>query len=207
MLARLPVLSAQQKGQMGLERAKKNGARRRGSIINVISMCGLCVAFCTTAPSLHAQTDQEGEQTGSVSGLPLPRFVSLKYDRVNLREGPSEDHRTTWIYERAGLPMEITAEYGTWRKVRDSDGTEGWVLHTVLSGRRTALVAPWKRGEAFTLYSTPEEDSQPLARLQAPVIASIRSCDGKWCEIFGEGYDGYIQQTLLWGVYPNEKVD
>jgi SH3-like domain-containing protein len=155
-----------------------------------------------------AQTvDTNGQTIGRVSGLPVPRFVSLKADRVNLREGPSRDHRTTWIYERAGLPVEITAEFGVWRKVRDSDGTEGWVLHNLLSGRRTALVAPWKKDVLFTLYAQPAANSTPLARLQPGVIGSIKTCDGSWCEIFGDGFDGYIQQDDLWGVYPNEKID
>ncbi len=183
-------------------------ARRGGRIADVGWICGLCFILCGAVPPGYALTAaQQGEQIGSVSGLPLPRFVSLKFDRVHLREGPSKDHRTTWIYERPGLPIEITAEYGTWRKVRDSDGTEGWVQHTVLSGRRTAVVAPWKKDKVFTLYSRPAKDSQPVARLQTGVIASVRSCNGKWCKIFGEGFDGYIEQTLLWGVYPNEKVD
>jgi SH3-like domain-containing protein len=188
-----------------LEKANMSRARRRGSIANLLWICWLGAALSSAAQPARAETD--GQQVGSVSGLPLPRFVSLKSDRVNLREGPSMDHRTTWIYERAGLPIEITAEFGTWRKVRDSDGTEGWVLHTLLSGRRTALVAPWKKAEAFMLYSTPAEDADPIARLQTGVIASIRSCDGKWCEVFGAGFDGYIEQTLLWGVYPNEKIE
>ncbi len=182
--------------------------RRAAATAEFLWTCCLALALCAAPPPAHGQsTDQDGQQVGSVSGLPVPRFVSLKFDKVNLREGPSKDHRTTWIYERAGLPMEVTAEFGTWRKVRDSDGTEGWVLHTALSGRRTALVAPWKKDDVFTLYAQPSETSDPSARMQSGVIASIRSCDGKWCEIFGEGFDGYIQQTLLWGVYPNEKVD
>src|SRR3712207_9350670 len=77
---------------------------------------------------------------GKVTGLPVPRYVSLKTDRVNLREGPSKDHRTAWVFQRAGLPVEITAEYETWRRIRDSEGTEGWVLHSLLSGRRTAQI-------------------------------------------------------------------
>ena len=93
----------------------------------------------------------QAEQKGSASGLPIPRYVSLKSDRVNLREGPSKDHRTTWVFQRAGLPVEITAEFEIWRKVRDSDGAEGWVLHSLLSGRRTALVAPWKRARFVSL--------------------------------------------------------
>lgn len=192
---------------MELERAKIGRARRRKFIAGLLWACWLAVLLFGAARSLHAQTEQNGQEVGSASGLPVPRFVSLKSDRVNLREGPSKDHRTTWIYERAGLPIEITAEFGTWRKVRDSDGTEGWVQHTLLSGRRTAIVAPWKKAEVFTLYSKAAEDSDPLAHLQPGVIANVRSCDGKWCEISGEGFDGYIEQTLLWGVYPNEKID
>jgi SH3-like domain-containing protein len=148
-----------------------------------------------------------GEQVGSVSGLPLPRYVSLKADRVNLREGPSRDHRTTWVFQRAGLPVEVTAEFDVWRKVRDSEGTEGWVLHSLLSGRRTALVAPWKKGDVFTLYATPAKDATPVARLQSGVIANLKTCDGTWCHIYGDGFEGYITQTSLWGVYPNEKIE
>ncbi len=147
------------------------------------------------------------DQLGTASGLPVPRYVSLKSDRVNLHEGPSKDHRTVWVFQRAGLPVEITAESETWRRIRDSEGTEGWVLHSLLSGRRTGLVAPWKKNEVFLLYSKPNDKSEPVAKLQANVIAGINKCDGSWCRISGEGFDGYIQQPLLWGVYPNEKIE
>src|SRR5262249_821159 len=134
-------------------------------------------------------------------------YVSLKSDRVNLREGPSKDHRTTWVFQRAGLPVEVTGEFETWRKVRDSEGAEGWVLHSLLSGRRTALVAPWKKGQDFMLYSSASDKSAPTARLEPNVIANIKKCDGTWCRVTGDGFDGYIQQANLWGVYPNEKVE
>ncbi len=147
------------------------------------------------------------DQLGKASGLPVPRYVSLKSDRVNLREGPSKDHRTIWVFQRAGLPVEITAESETWRRIRDSEGTEGWVLHSLLSGRRTVLVAPWKKNETFLLYSKANDKSDPVARLQANVIAGLGKCDGTWCRISGEGFDGYMQQSNLWGVYPNEKVE
>ena len=148
------------------------------------------------------------QQMGSASGLPVPRYVSLKSDRVNLREGPSKDHRTTWIFERAGLPVEVTAEFETWRKVRDSEGSEGWVLHSLLSGRRTALVTPWKKdGAAITLYGKPSETSSPVAKLEPNVIANIRSCDKIWCRVNGVGFDGFVKQGDLWGVYPNEVVE
>ena len=147
------------------------------------------------------------DPVGSVTGLPLPRYASLKTDRVNLREGPSKDHATVWVFQRAGLPVEITAEFEIWRKVRDSEGAEGWVLHSLLSGRRTALVAPGKKGQTFSIYAKPLASSDVTASLQSGVIANVRNCDGTWCLIDGEGYKGYIQQVALWGVYPDEKVN
>jgi SH3-like domain-containing protein len=147
------------------------------------------------------------DPVGPVTKLPLPRYASLKTDRVNLREGPSKDHQTKWVYERAGLPVEITAEFEIWRKVRDSEGVEGWVLHSLLSGRRTALVTPNKTGENSKIYARPSESADLAATLQSGVIVNIRNCDGAWCLIDGDGFKGYIQQARLWGVYPNEKID
>jgi SH3-like domain-containing protein len=144
---------------------------------------------------------------GSVTKLPLPRFASLKTDRVNLREGPSKDHATKWVYQRAGLPVEITAEFEIWRKVRDSEGVEGWVLHSLLSGRRTALVTPNKKGENSKIYGRPSASDELAATLQAGVIVNIRNCDGSWCQIDGDGFKGYIEQVRLWGVYPNERIE
>ena len=149
------------------------------------------------------------DQVGTASGLPVPRYVSLKSSRVNLREGPSKDHRTIWIFQQAGLPVEITAEFETWRKVRDSEGSEGWVLHSLLSGRRTGLVTPWKKNPKDTslLYAKPSADAAPSAMLQPNVLVNIRSCDKTWCRVNGEGFDGFIRQTELWGVYPNEVIE
>ncbi|HKN26663.1 MAG TPA: SH3 domain-containing protein [Roseiarcus sp.] len=160
----------------------------------------LCVSALAAASAI-------ADPVGSVTRLPLPRFASLKTDRVNLREGPSKDHATKWVYERAGLPVEITAEFEVWRRVRDSEGVEGWVLHSLLSGRRTALVTPSKKGENSKIYARASESADLAATLQAGVIVNIRTCDGAWCLVDGDGFKGYIQQIKLWGVYPNEKVD
>src|SRR5471032_2415903 len=117
--------------------------RRRG---RALCLAALVALLFPASVALAQQTSAAtGEQTGSATGLTLPRYASLKTDRVNLREGPSKDHPTKWVFQRAGLPVEITAEFETWRKVRDSEGAEGWVLHSLLSGKRTALVSPGKR--------------------------------------------------------------
>ena len=154
---------------------------------------------------LFSQTANAQEpQKGPVSGLPVPRYVSLKSDRVNVREGPSKEHPTVWVYTHAGLPVEITAEFETWRKIRDWEGAEGWVLHSLLSGRRTALVAPWKKQPQLL---TADDHQTALAKLSPGVVGSVRNCDGKWCRISGNDFDGYIQQENLWGAYPGEKFE
>ncbi len=160
------------------------------------------LAALSAAPNLAL-----ADPVGPVTKLPLPRYASLKTDRVNLREGPSKDHPTKWVYERAGLPVEITAEFEIWRKVRDSEGVEGWVLHSLLSGRRTALVTPNKAAENSKIYARSSESADLAATLQSGVIVNIRNCDGAWCLIDGDGFKGYIQQVKLWGVYPNEKIE
>lgn len=91
-----------------------------------------------------AQGDGPAASAPGASGLPVPRYVSLKSDRVNMRNGPGTDYPTAWVYRRAGLPLEVIKEYEGWRQVRDADGAAGWVLQSFLSGRRTALVLPWE---------------------------------------------------------------
>lgn len=168
----------------------------------------LALALAAAGPALAAggaPVESQGP-VGPVTKLPLPRFASLKSDRVILREGPSKEHGAKVVFQRAGLPVEIVAEFETWRRIRDSEGSEGWVLHSLLSGKRTALVAPWKKGELFLLRTTPSESGAAVAKLQAGVIASVKNCDGKWCRLFGDKFDGYLDQSLLWGAYPGEAV-
>ena len=145
--------------------------------------------------------------TGPKSGLPMPRFVSLKPDRVNVRGGPTRDHEVAFVYTRAGLPVEITAESDNWRRIRDWEGSEGWVYHSLLSGKRTALVSPKDKTKLVPLHYQPDSNSATVAQLQAGVIASVKRCTGNWCRIVGARFDGWVVQEQLWGVYSNEKVD
>ena len=171
-------------------------------------MRGLILCLMALAPiSLprSAARAAEGVQTGSVTGLRLPRFVSLRFDKTNVREGPTKNHRTSWIYQRAGLPVEIIGEFDTWRRIRDSEGAEGWVLASLLSGRRTAFVAPWRKADVLPIYAKPG-GPEVVAQLQSGVLANVKTCQANWCHVFGEGFDGFIQQGDLWGVYPEEPI-
>jgi SH3-like domain-containing protein len=187
-----------------LQQTARMGGKSCKRLTNRMScILAVAIAWIFFAPVAAIAQAQVGQSTG----LPLPRYVSLKSDRVNLREGPSKDHRTSWVFQRAGLPVEITAEFENWRRIRDSEGTEGWVLQSLLSGRRTALVAPWRRGEVFPIFAKPVDDAPVAAKLQSGVQGNIRKCDGSWCRISGDGYEGFVQQSLLWGVYPGDKFD
>jgi SH3-like domain-containing protein len=141
------------------------------------------------------------------SGLPVPRFVSLKTDRVNVRGGPDKDHDVSWIYTRVGWPVEITAEFENWRRIRDSDGSEGWVYHSLLSGKRMAAVQLKSKTDLVPVHAKPDAESAVLARLQSGVLGSIKHCTGSWCRFSGDGFDGWIEQHRLWGVYPDEKIE
>jgi SH3-like domain-containing protein len=147
-----------------------------------------------------------GEAAGSASGLPVPRYVSLKSDRVNVRGGPTKDHEVAWVFTRAGLPVEVTAEFENWRRIRDWEGSEGWVYHSLLSGRRTAMVKPKARDELVPLHEN-AGSAAVAARLQAGVQGSVKRCKEGWCRFVGDGFDGWIEQSRLWGVYPDEKVE
>ena len=146
-------------------------------------------------------------QVGLASGLPLPRFVSVKADKVNVHIGPAKNYEVKWVYQRAGLPVEIVAEFENWRRIRDSDGTEGWVYHSLLSGRRTGMVMTKSKDELVAIHDKADAKSAVTARLQPGVLATVKYCSGAWCRVIGQGFDGHIPQERLWGVYPNEKVD
>lgn len=162
----------------------------------------LAAVFGSAPGAFAAEPLAEGS-----SGLPLPRFVSLSSSQVNVRMGPSFEHRVKWTFTKAGLPVEIVREFGNWRRVRDADGEEGWVHHSLLSGRRTALITPWGADGPIPLRARASETSRTTALLEPLVLTRVEECDGDWCTVSGAGWRGYVPQTSLWGVYPAEEVD
>jgi SH3-like domain-containing protein len=169
----------------------------RGGILGLVLMC---LAGC--GPAFAAK-----DTAATTSGLPVPRYVSLKSDHVNVRAGPTKDQDVAWVYTRSGLPVEITAEYENWRRVRDSEGAEGWVYHSLLSGKRTAVVTMKQKDALAPIYDSADPQSAVAAKLQAGVVAQVKKCRDGWCRVAGNGFDGWIEQQRLWGVYADEKVD
>jgi SH3-like domain-containing protein len=177
-----------------------------------VALAGLAllssVLAAAAAPAAPAEQSAQEDMRRGQSGLPLPRFVSLKSGRVNSRIGPGVNYAVDWMYLKPGLPMEIIQEYDNWRRVRDPDGAEGWVNQSLLSGRRTAIAAPWQKGKdaKINLLSDPDANSRTLAIVEPGVIGTIRSCNGEWCEMTFDGHTGWISQSLVWGAYPGELV-
>jgi SH3-like domain-containing protein len=141
-------------------------------------------------------------QAGRTTGLPLPRFVSLGSDEVNLRFGPGETYPIAWILVREGLPVEIVEEFDTWRKVRLHDGDLGWIHASLLSGRRTVLIS----GETRALRQTPDEEARIVLRAEPGVIGELLDCDGDWCRVEVDGRRGWLQRSEFWGVLPDESL-
>jgi SH3-like domain-containing protein len=175
-------------------------------------VAGLLATLLAIGPAT-AQTGSEAPapDTGP-EGLKALRYVSLKADRVYLRKGPGTDYPIAWVFQRAGLPVEVIREFDVWRQVRDASGTVGWVHSSLLSGRRTALILPWeiKEGQAqaplATLRDDDDDRATAVAQVEAGVLASIISCENAWCRVSIGSHRGYIEQSKLWGTYPNEKI-
>lgn len=133
----------------------------------------------------------------------LPHFASLRADTVNLRTGPGERYPVEWIYQRKGLPVEVTAQFDVWRRVRDRDGTEGWVHERMLTSRRSVVVT----GAPRILRSAPEAAAAAVARAEPGVIAGLLECKGSWCRVETQGIKGWLPRAEMWGVYPDETVE
>ena len=148
-----------------------------------------------------------GAQTPDIfhtSGLPLPRFVSLNKDKVFVRTGPALRYPIKWAFRKKGLPVEITQEFDTWRKIRDSEGEEGWIHQSLLSGRRTALVT--EETGAYLLRRL-SAGARPTALLEPGVIVSLNKCQENWCHGQVDGFKGWIERKSIWGIYAVEELE
>lgn len=166
------------------------------ALLRSLVLAAGCLAALVTAPLLPAAAATLGTETG----LPIPRFVTLRASEVNVRTGPGVRYPIDWVFLRPNLPVEVVAEFDTWRKIRDLDGTEGWVHQSMLSGRRGVIVI----GGTGLMRRSPEENAAPVARLETGVIGRLDACRRDWCEIEVGGLSGWVRRAGLWGVDPDD---
>jgi SH3-like domain-containing protein len=152
----------------------------------------------TTAPATPSKSER-----GAVTNLPLPRFVSLKATEANARRGPSLSHRIDWVFKLRGYPLEVIAEYGHWRRVRDFEDATGWVHYTLISGVRTALV----QHDTVDLHVRPDLSSRLAAQAEKGAVLRLLECNIDWCKASAGGHKGWLRKTGLWGIGADEILE
>jgi SH3-like domain-containing protein len=169
-----------------------------GSIRGRLRAAFIVIALLAAAPPAKA-SEQDGP------GLPLPRFVTLRAGEVNMRAGPGVQYPVEWVYKRQNLPVEVIAEYRTWRKVRDWQGSQGWVHQSMLASRRAVIVT----GATRTLREKPDAKSAAVAELEAGVIATLAECPQGvgWCRVEVDGFEGWLRRVDFWGTLKDEVTD
>lgn len=155
--------------------------------------------------SLVIRTDYANAQISQeTSGLPLPRFVSLRSDEIRMRTGPGVRYPIDWVYKRRNMPMEVIAEFRTWRKVRDFQGIEGWMHQSMLSNKRSLTVT----GQTRTLRNSSDSKTAAIARIEPGVIGEIVRCERNsgWCKLSIGKFEGWLRRVEFWGVYSAETI-
>lgn len=161
-----------------------------------IAAMALSILFGTTLPAIA--------ETGRVTGLQLPRFVSLRPNEVNLRAGPGLRYPIQWVYQRANMPVEVIGEFETWRQIRDWQGTTGWVHEVMIQAQRTARITG---NEPRLLRREPETGANPVAMLEPGVIGKLEICRNSWCQIRVEGHSGWLPRSHFYGIYAGETLE
>jgi len=174
-----------------------------------VSLClafAAFVAFLSASPGPGASAQAATKSTSTQrkgSGLPIPRFASLRSDEVNVRAGPGTRYPIEWVFKRKTMPVEIVAEYENYRKIRDWQGASGWVHQSLLSGKRSFIIP----AKGANLHKTPAASAEVVAKLEPEVLGEIRSCAGDWCRVKVSGVSGWIARTGMWGVYKSEPIN
>jgi len=145
---------------------------------------------------------------GVATGLPVPRFTALASNQVNLRVGPGLRFPVEWRFQRVDLPVMIIQEHEEWRRVRDPDGTEGWLAASTLRPGRRTFIVRGGRGTDIMMLRRGEDNAQAVARLEPGVIGRLRRCDAEsvWCEVQVQNRRGYVRRADIFGVLPDEEL-
>ncbi len=157
----------------------------------------ICSGVADEMPSKNKKNQSLNKvaEQGSVTGRPIPRFVSLKSSKVNMRRGPGKEFRIDWIYYRKDLPVKIILEYLAWRKIEDFEGYTGWVHASLLSGKKSLIVIQDK----VPLRNKPLNNASSIAYLQKNLLVALKICKKKWCQVEVDKYIGWVNKKLVWG--------
>jgi SH3-like domain-containing protein len=165
---------------------------RRGSRrLRNCAALGLLGAISLVSGASAAPTERQ-----TPSGMPVPRYVSLKFDKVNARAGPGDDHKLLWVYRARGLPLQVIAETLEWRRVCDPEGATAWVHKRVTDGRRTTMNTAL---QPVALLKRPDPDARAGAYLASKALATLDRCAKGWCRVRADHASGWVRDGALWG--------
>lgn len=133
-----------------------------------------------------------------------PYWASIASGEAMMRTGPGKNYPGTWLYKRRDLPVRVVKTYPNWRLIEDPDGARGWMLVTLLSDRRTAIVKP---GQPRPIHERPDPSSRVAYLAEPSVVGRIENCANGWCRITIGKREGHVRASELWGVGSNEQVD
>jgi SH3-like domain-containing protein len=168
-----------------------------------VALATLCLVMLPPSGTGARAADTPKSAQHKGSGLPIPRFASLRSDEVNVRTGPGQRYPVDWVFKRKTMPVEIVAEYENWRKIRDWQGVSGWVHQSLLTGKRSFIIP----SKPASLHKTPANQAEVVAKLEPEVMGEIRSCAGDWCRVKVSGMSGWLERTTIWGVYKSEPIN
>ncbi|WP_245242908.1 SH3 domain-containing protein [Pararhodobacter sp. SW119] len=169
-----------------------------------VLVTGLLMIGADARPALAQGAAAAAEpRRGPETGLPLPRYVSLKTSEGRARRGPGQTHRIDWLFTHRNMPLRVTAEFENWRRIEDMEGQGGWMHHSLLSGVRTVLIVD----EVVTMHTQPQSNAPEVAHLQVGVVARVLRCEPDWCRLGVNGHRGWVERAALWGIEPHEFLD
>ena len=155
--------------------------------LGVLGAAGLASAALAGEKAAERQTP---------SGMPVPRYVSLKFEKVNARAGPGADYRVLWVYRVRGLPLQVVAETAEWRRVCDPEGSLSWVHKRTTDGRRMTMNT---RPTPVALLQKPKDGARATAYLNPRALAALDRCRKGWCRVRADHASGWVRDTNLWG--------
>ena len=182
--------------------------RNATACLTLMLLASIMALPLSTVPQ-PATASEEAGSNGEVrltvrgSGLPVPRFVTLKSDEVNMRAGPGTEYPVLWQYRKKGLPLRVEAEFGVWRKVVDHDETTGWMHHSVVSLKRHALVT----ASSARIFASPDNGAALVAVAERNALLELQSCPTQWCKVTSGDLRGWVARTSLWGLLDGEVLN
>ena len=169
--------------------------------MSVLRVC-FYVFVAVVAVAVGSVAEAQNRQVARTTEGPVVRFGSLRADDVNVRAGPGVRYPVKWKFVQRNMPVQIIAEFDTWRKIRDWEGAEGWVHRAMLSSRRSVILVD----SGQTLRKAADDEAPAVARLSPGIVATIARCKRDWCSVGVQGYEGWIKRLNVWGLYPGEKL-